>query len=315
MALLLQFEPEFTEDENTDRLNYSEENDEFYFRMTINITSVPYDPSLAERSSEQFQELSSDLILSIEALYSSTPGQQHITILRYEPGSVIATIDLGSLGYYDEEELKNVISRAIQRGFIGNYRVSDKEFTFKSLGESPEPIPSPLPGICRKDQFQCLTGECIEPYKHCDKSYDCVDGSDEQNCPATSSTSTSSGRVALGCRGDDQVLCSDGTCIDQIRVCDGVTDCSTGEDESDCERDACATFALCLLQKSCQLGILPTAIETLRMERYAEVISSCATDLVVLDTIRNVMAGVTASTKLMNLTVQLPPVSYSKLIY
>ncbi|KAG1651176.1 Basement membrane-specific heparan sulfate proteoglycan core protein [Nymphon striatum] len=239
MALLLQFEPEFTEDENTDRLNYSEENDEFYFRMTINITSVPYDPSLAERSSEQFQELSSDLILSIEALYSSTPGQQHITILRYEPGSVIATIDLGSLGYYDEEELKNVISRAIQRGFIGNYRVSDKEFTFKSLGESPEPIPSPLPGICRKDQFQCLTGECIEPYKHCDKSYDCVDGSDEQNCPATSSTSTSSGRVALGCRGDDQVLCSDGTCIDQIRVCDGVTDCSTGEDESDCDGKIC----------------------------------------------------------------------------
>lgn len=47
---------------------------------------------------------------------------------------MIATIDLGSLGYYDEEEMKNVISRAMQRGFIGKYRVNERGFTFRPFG-------------------------------------------------------------------------------------------------------------------------------------------------------------------------------------
>ncbi|CAM1304488.1 HSPG2 (predicted) [Pycnogonum litorale] len=205
-----------------------------YFRMTLNFTSIPYEPNLATRTSPQFQRLSGELITAIEALYGSTKGQQHVTILKFEPGSLIATIDLGSLNYYEEDELKNVISRAIQRGFIGDYRVSDRGFTFRSLGESPEPIPSPLPGICRDDQFKCSSGECIESYKRCNRAYDCIDGSDELVCPDD--------KICP----EGQALCDGSKCIGRSQICDGRIDCLDQTDEINCpttkpEPSTCAT--------------------------------------------------------------------------
>ncbi|GFQ76332.1 low-density lipoprotein receptor-related protein 1B, partial [Trichonephila clavata] len=42
-----------------------------------------------------------------------------------------------------------------------------------------------------------------------------------------------------GCRSDSQMICQDGTCIDTIRVCDGVKDCSFGEDDQNCGIATC----------------------------------------------------------------------------
>lgn len=39
---------------------------------------------------------------------------------------------------------------------------------------------------------------------------------------------------APSCRSDDQMICYDGTCIDSVRVCDGIKDCAFGEDEINC---------------------------------------------------------------------------------
>lgn len=33
--------------------------------------------------------------------------------------------------------------------------------------------------LCAKGQYQCLSGECIDDKKVCDRNYDCPDRSDE----------------------------------------------------------------------------------------------------------------------------------------
>ena len=38
------------------------------------------------------------------------------------------------------------------------------------------------PPTCAYYQFQCNNGECIDNRLHCDRKYDCRDGSDEQDC-------------------------------------------------------------------------------------------------------------------------------------
>lgn len=76
------------------------------------------------------------------------------------------------------------IEYAMQRSNITDIRIINSSF---AIAESPEPIPSPLPGICRPDQFQCASdGKCIEGYQKCNKQYNCADGSDEQSCPDVS---------------------------------------------------------------------------------------------------------------------------------
>lgn len=36
---------------------------------------------------------------------------------------------------------------------------------------------------CRPDQFRCNDGICIAGYKKCNVMIDCIDGSDELECP------------------------------------------------------------------------------------------------------------------------------------
>lgn len=35
---------------------------------------------------------------------------------------------------------------------------------------------------CGEDDFKCNNGHCIQKYKHCDRTHDCQDSSDELNC-------------------------------------------------------------------------------------------------------------------------------------
>lgn len=36
---------------------------------------------------------------------------------------------------------------------------------------------------CTKDQFRCNDGRCVISSYKCDSENDCIDGSDEENCP------------------------------------------------------------------------------------------------------------------------------------
>jgi len=56
---------------------------EEYFRVTINITSVPYRVELADRSSTDFRELADAVGSDIDHIYRDIPGQQSANVLQF----------------------------------------------------------------------------------------------------------------------------------------------------------------------------------------------------------------------------------------
>ncbi|KAK2860818.1 hypothetical protein Q7C36_004984 [Tachysurus vachellii] len=73
---------------------------------------------------------------------------------------------------------------------------------------------------CRPDEFQCGDGSCIHGIKQCNKAFDCLDRSDEAGCVN-----------ATKCEGPLKFLCRNGECIDGAKVCDDVKDCKDRSDE------------------------------------------------------------------------------------
>ncbi|XP_019729255.1 SCO-spondin-like [Hippocampus comes] len=73
---------------------------------------------------------------------------------------------------------------------------------------------------CWSYEFACATGgQCVPQTWHCDGESDCLDGSDEQQCPSLC--------------GPGQVLCLSGDqCVRYQQLCDGNADCRDASDES-----------------------------------------------------------------------------------
>ncbi|XP_028831628.1 low-density lipoprotein receptor-related protein 8-like isoform X2 [Denticeps clupeoides] len=120
-------------------------------------------------------------------------------------------------------------------------------------------------GECEDGQFQCDNERCIPNIWRCDDDDDCLDNSDEENCPrktcAPSDFACQTGQCVPGrWRCDGEPECPDGsdeadsTCIRQSCPpekfdcggkcvslswrCDGERDCENGADEDDCAADA-----------------------------------------------------------------------------
>uniref|UniRef100_A0A3P8VV89 EGF-like domain-containing protein n=1 Tax=Cynoglossus semilaevis TaxID=244447 RepID=A0A3P8VV89_CYNSE len=83
---------------------------------------------------------------------------------------------------------------------------------------------------CDSGQFRCGTGRCIPGSWHCDGTSDCVDDSDEHDCPQ------------LTCDSSHFQCLSDGECIPNVWVCDDEEDCEDGSDERHhCPGRTCAS--------------------------------------------------------------------------
>jgi hypothetical protein len=86
--------------------------------------------------------------------------------------------------------------------------------------------------------LMCRDGlRCIPTWKRCDRVQHCRDGSDETGCAISTTTTTRSTTTVITGRTSTtrpcyQFQCHDGTCIAQRFRCDGIPDCTNGEDES-----------------------------------------------------------------------------------
>ena len=76
------------------------------------------------------------------------------------------------------------------------------------------------------DQFKCRNGTCIPINKRCDGQLDCSDYSDEIQCPQ------------LNCD-RSQFKCSNGSCIPMSWKCDSDNDCGDSSDETNCTIGTC----------------------------------------------------------------------------
>ncbi|CAB0016518.1 unnamed protein product, partial [Nesidiocoris tenuis] len=76
-------------------------------------------------------------------------------------------------------------------------------------------------GPCASDTFACVSspGDCVPLKWRCDSADDCLDGSDEANCPQC---------------GPDKFTCHPSLCIDMKLVCDGTPHCPDNSDERSC---------------------------------------------------------------------------------
>ncbi|XP_074051330.1 MAM and LDL-receptor class A domain-containing protein 1 [Macrotis lagotis] len=119
--------------------------------------------------------------------------------------------------------------------------LDDISFTLECTSGGPV---TTLPTICEADHFPCIyTPQCVLLSRKCNGQEDCMDGTDELDCPTKFPPQTC---------GKMEFPCSANECIPSILLCDGVPDCQFNEDESTCSNGHCLDGSLmCPSTNSC----------------------------------------------------------------
>nr|CAD7194110.1 unnamed protein product [Timema douglasi] len=97
---------------------------------------------------------------------------------------------------------------------------------------------------CPPQAFQCNYGGCVDGDAKCDGKQDCADGSDERVPGCNSVLNTTPVSQGSSCK-SGEYRCSSGECIDQLFLCDGLTECMDKSDENiaQCSTISCPSFA------------------------------------------------------------------------
>nr|XP_018916532.1 PREDICTED: low-density lipoprotein receptor-related protein 2-like [Bemisia tabaci] len=155
-----------------------------------------------------------------ETYCNSNPlHQQTIKVSKDEKVTIRFHQDTSQVMESDGFEKPSGAPKPINNGFLLQYSI------FPILDSANNSQSLLFQEKCGFDMFQCNSGECIPSIFQCDYVKNCNDNSDEMNCN-------------MECYGKNQVPCGplqeDGCFDNATQRCNGVFDCPSKRDESDC---------------------------------------------------------------------------------
>ncbi|XP_017764583.1 PREDICTED: basement membrane-specific heparan sulfate proteoglycan core protein-like isoform X4 [Eufriesea mexicana] len=243
-----------------------------YYRITLTV-GEPYRREYADRNSKEYKELSHNLTQPLEELLNrQIPHEYHYAnVIKISPTTDSftsqVTVDIGST-FTDDLEMRNIIEEQLQYHSLGNIQVRPDGFTFRIF---QGPKDDDEQECDESTKLRCKDGECVPLDSRCDGIAQCLDASDEIDCPVTTTLAINTNyenitiplkttekpedtsiteeyhgiidsKVKLGnCRADDTVRCSDESrYICSVQRCDGVKDCDDGDDEIGCPHPGCS---------------------------------------------------------------------------
>ncbi|KAM8967148.1 MAM and LDL-receptor class A domain-containing protein 1 [Pelodytes ibericus] len=139
---------------------------------------------------------------------------------------------------------KVVFEAQVGRDKFADIALDDISFTLGcALEESITPQPT-----CPHHLFTCVyEKDCVPLSAKCNGIEDCMDGSDEINCPTMVPSTVASRKCKTM-----EFQCADNSCIPSMMLCDGVPDCLLGDDEHKCSTHTCKDGSLlCVSTNSC----------------------------------------------------------------
>ncbi|KAK7084585.1 hypothetical protein SK128_011865 [Halocaridina rubra] len=136
-----------------------------------------WNSAYSNKNSREFKDLAAAMEQALEYTLRDVPGTKTIKVsnIRRSPQAKLEiTVDVNYEGWTDESaSMRRKIRSLLESQYLGTIPVDTQYYSF----DEPD---VPAGRQCREGEHRCPSGRCV---KRCDGRNECLDASDEFNCP------------------------------------------------------------------------------------------------------------------------------------